>query len=132
MRIFLPPPFPIKLLRWINALLMVAFLATAADAASFTTETVSGRDQKIPRITLSATETDYQISASTLPHLTCTLQLSFSVASYYHSIIGSAAADGYPIAAGATLTLTLVDGQQFGLCTATGAGTVDIVVLATP
>lgn len=89
------------------------------------------RGQKIARQTTSTTEVGYAVTAlCNDPGAQLYLQIQASGAAlYYHTTAGSAAADGYPIAAGQPFTIPLGNVTMFYLVAQAGTGTFDAIVL---
>lgn len=101
--------------------------------------TVSFRGQKLARQATSTTEDAYTLtkpapSASVFTALdgmgvVFVQLLPTTVGILYHTTSGSAAADGFPIAAGQSFTIPVTLGTPFYIVAASGTGTLDMVVL---
>lgn len=101
--------------------------------------TVSFRGQKLLRQATSTTEDAYTLSNPTTPGADFTALrgngvvfvqlLPTTVGILYHTTATTAAADGFPIAAGQSFTVPVTLGTPFYIVAATGTGTLDMVVL---
>lgn len=101
--------------------------------------TVSFRGQKLARQATSTTEDAYTLSKPTATAFGFTALegtgvvfvqlLPTTVGILYHTIATTAAADGFPIAAGQSFTVPVTLGTPFYIVAATGTGTLDMVIL---
>lgn len=91
--------------------------------------TVTGKGQKLTRVTTAAAQEDvYTLTSTNLMGLYYVQIQPTTFGVLYHSIAGQTATDGYPVAAGQTLTIAVTNGVPFYLG-GLGIGTVDCLVL---
>lgn len=110
-------------------LLLIGFAAQASATVVYTTLVFVARDQTLAPQAVTSTESDWQVSANQTPGARCTVQFTCTQPWYFTSSPGNIATLYVAIPANTPYTITVSDGQQFGVATTSANGTLYMQVI---